>query len=302
MKLSGFAKFAWGNVVYNLFVVMWGAYVRATGSGAGCGRHWPACNGQIIPIDPSITTLIEYSHRLTSGISLIGAIILYWWAVKLWEKGQMVRKAAGWTLFFMITEGGLGAGLVLLELVADDVSVLRIISMPAHLVNTFLLMGTMAVTSWWASWGKHGGLKGEGWTKMHLAILGLFLIGITGAITALGDTLFPVDAFGERDSNSFAAQFLIQMRMVHPALAISIGMVITYIAMQYTRARYAPLTRKLGAILMACIMFQVGVGTMNVILKVPVWLQMFHLLVADLVWISLVLLTAQVIAVESDKD
>ncbi|MDX2472059.1 MAG: COX15/CtaA family protein [SAR324 cluster bacterium] len=302
MKLSSYGKFAWGNVFYNLLVVVWGAYVRATGSGAGCGRHWPVCNGEIIPPDPSFTTMVEYSHRLTSGLALIGALMLYMIARKLWEKGQIVRKAAGWTLFFMLTEATLGAGLVLLELVADDVSVLRIISMPAHLVNTFLLIGTMALTAWWASWGAPTRLKRENWTKMHAAVLFLLLVGISGAITALGDTLFPVDAFGDRDPSTLAAQFLIKMRIVHPAMAVTIGGVIAYMALQYTQIIYQPLTRTLARILMTVIMFQVGVGAFNIILRVPVWLQMFHLFTADVVWISLVLLTAQVMAVESDTE
>ena len=300
MKLSSYAKFAWGNVFYNLLVVIWGAYVRATGSGAGCGQHWPACNGEIIPADPSFTTMVEYSHRLTSGLALIGAVMLYWIARKLWEKGHIVRKASGWTLFFMITEATLGAGLVLLELVADDVSILRIISMPTHLVNTFLLIGAMALTAWWASWGEPTRLKKENWTKMHAAIFCLFLIGISGAITALGDTLFPVDSFGDRDPSSTAAQFLIQMRIVHPALAVSIGGLIAYMGMQYTQSIYQPLTRFLARSLTILIVFQIGVGAFNIILHVPVWLQMFHLFTADLVWIALVLLTAQVMAVESD--
>ncbi|MEZ4640810.1 MAG: COX15/CtaA family protein [Caldilineaceae bacterium] len=49
MKLNALAKYSWGVLFYNLLVIMWGAYVRATGSGAGCGRHWPVCNGEVIP-------------------------------------------------------------------------------------------------------------------------------------------------------------------------------------------------------------------------------------------------------------
>src|SRR5262249_24948503 len=73
------ARFAWLLVVYNIAVILWGAYVRATGSGAGCGSHWPLCNGEIVPRAAQAQTLIEFTHRITSGISLLLVAILAVW-------------------------------------------------------------------------------------------------------------------------------------------------------------------------------------------------------------------------------
>ncbi len=298
MNLPAFAKYAWGFVFYNLLVIMWGAYVRATGSGAGCGRHWPVCNGEVVPLNPRLETLVEYSHRLTSGLALLGAILLYLWAVKAFAKGHAARKASGWTLFFMLTEGGLGAGLVLFELVAENVSMARVVSMPVHLLNTFLLLGAMGLAAWWGSGNEapQPGPRLARAPKLGASIACLFLIGMSGAITALGDTLFPIDALGHRLADSFAAQFLIQMRMLHPAMAILTGVLIVGMGIHYERQGANPKTRRLGSLLVYLFMFQVGVGTFNVILAVPVWLQMFHLFCADLVWLSLVLLTAQALS------
>ena len=78
---SGFAAYAWAVLGFNLLVILWGAFVRATGSGAGCGSHWPLCNGEVLPRAPALATLIEFSHRLTSGVALllvIGLVVGAW--------------------------------------------------------------------------------------------------------------------------------------------------------------------------------------------------------------------------------
>lgn len=87
-----FAAFAWANVAYNLLVILWGAFVRATGSGAGCGDHWPLCDGQVIPRAPSTEMLIEFTHRLTSGVALLGAVALLVWAFRAYGRGHRVRR------------------------------------------------------------------------------------------------------------------------------------------------------------------------------------------------------------------
>jgi heme A synthase len=79
-RLSTLARFAWGVLVYNLGVIVWGAYVRATRSGAGCGAHWPLCNGEVIPQSPDAAMLIEFSHRVTSGLALVSVVVLFAWA------------------------------------------------------------------------------------------------------------------------------------------------------------------------------------------------------------------------------
>src|SRR5687767_3844464 len=144
---------AWVTLVYNVAVVLWGAYVRATGSGAGCGSHWPLCNGVVVPRDARIETLIEFTHRITSGIALIAVIVLAVWAYRSFPKGHRVRSAAMLSLALTVVEALLGAGLVLFELVTDNASGLRAFSMIAHLLNTFVLIGVLTITAWWSSGG-----------------------------------------------------------------------------------------------------------------------------------------------------
>src|SRR5512133_2746292 len=117
---SRFSRFAWAVLAYNLAVVAWGAFVRASGSGAGCGRHWPTCNGNVVPRSPSAATLIEFSHRLSSGLALLLVVTLALWAFRAYPRRHAVRRAAAASVVLMLTEALVGAGLVLLSLVAHD--------------------------------------------------------------------------------------------------------------------------------------------------------------------------------------
>ena len=153
MKLTNYAKYAWGVLAYNLLVILWGAYVRATGSGAGCGSHWLLCNGEVIPRAPGMETMIKLTHRLTSGLAFLLVLGMLVWALSAYSRGHSVRRGAWLSTFFILTEALVGAGLVLFEWVADDVSTGRVISMAVHLINTFLLLACLALTAWWASGG-----------------------------------------------------------------------------------------------------------------------------------------------------
>ncbi len=120
-----FARFAWGVLAYDLAVVAWGAYVRATGSGAGCGRHWPLCNGELVPRSPRTQTLVELSHRVSSGVALVLTVALLVWAWRAFPRGHLARKGAATATVLMLMEAGIGAALVLFELVAHDASMKR---------------------------------------------------------------------------------------------------------------------------------------------------------------------------------
>ncbi|MGD9093923.1 MAG: COX15/CtaA family protein, partial [Anaerolineales bacterium] len=199
MRLNRYAKYAWIVLIYNILVILWGAYVRATGSGAGCGSHWPLCNGEVLPRTTQIETMIEFGHRLTSGLAFILVLILFLWALRAYPRGNNVRLAAIFSMVFITTEALVGAGLVLFEWVAYDASVGRAISIVVHLINTFLLLASLSLTAWWASGGKAVRIKGAGvllWTLL-LGLLGTMVIGASGALTALGDTLFPVTSLAE---------------------------------------------------------------------------------------------------------
>jgi len=137
---DSFRRFAWFVVVYNLAVVLWGAFVRATGSGAGCGSHWPLCNGEVLPRAPSIETVIEFTHRLMSAVDGLLVLALVIWAFRAFGRRHPVRRWSLVGLVFLISEALVGAGLVRFELVADNDSMVRALVMSAHLINTFLLL------------------------------------------------------------------------------------------------------------------------------------------------------------------
>jgi heme A synthase len=296
MSSRSFTRFAWGVLVYNLAVVAWGALVRATKSGAGCGSHWPTCNGQVIPKPESIEMLIEFTHRATSGIALLLVVGLLVWAVRLFPRGHAARRAAVFAMVFMISEALVGAGLVLLELVAHNDSVLRTVVLGVHLINTFLLLAGIALTAWWSSGRPPVRLAGQGMVGAMLlvAIAATLLVGVTGALTALGDTLFrPTShADGLRQDFSPTAHFLIRLRMLHPLIAVGTAIFATLAALAIAARRQDAETRRLAHVVVALFALQLAGGLLNVLLMAPVWMQLVHLLMADAVWLALVLLAA----------
>jgi heme A synthase len=303
MTLTKFAKFSWGVVAWTILVILWGALVRATGSGAGCGNHWPTCKGEIIHLPQAVETFIELTHRTMSGMALLLVLALLIWAFRAYPKGHIVRKGAVGTAAFILIEALLGAGLVLLELVGDNDSVHRAIAMAVHLLNTFLLLGVMTLTAWWASGGRRITFKDKGLRPLWfiLGLAGVAVIGMTGAVTALGDTLFPSEslAAGLAQKSDPNAHFLVQLRIVHPIVAILVG----FFTLLLVRALYGelkqPLARRLALALAGLVLIQWGAGLVNVILLAPIWMQLLHLFLADLVWIAYVLLAANVLSVEA---
>jgi heme A synthase len=300
IQLNRFSKYAWGVLAYNLIVILWGAFVRASGSGAGCGGHWPLCNGEVIPQAPQVQTLIEFTHRLMSGLSLILVVALFVWAFRAYPKGHAARLGASLSLFFIITEALVGAGLVLFAWVATNASIGRVISTAVHLVNTFFLLAALTLTAWWGSGGERLRLRGQGsalW-GLGLGLLGVILLGITGSITALGDTLFPSPslAAGLQQDFSPTAQFLIRLRVWHPLVAITVGLYLIVASMLLVLSHPSPRTKRFAALLSGLIFLQFIAGLINLVLLAPVWMQLLHLLLADSLWIALVLLTANTFA------
>lgn len=299
MKLR-FAPFAWGVLAFNVLVVLWGAFVRATGSGAGCGAHWPQCNGEIIPLAPSTATLIEFTHRATSGLALLAVAVMLVWALRAFPRGHAVRRGAIAAMVFMLFEALIGAALVLLRLVAHNQSLERGFSGGLHLVNTFLLLGALTLTAWWASGGAVARLRGQGalpWL-FGLGLAGALFLGASGAITALGDTLFPVQSLGEGLQQDFsgAAHLFVQLRVFHPIIAIGVGVYSVLLGWYAARQRPSRNTRAGAIALTALFGAQLLVGLVNVVLLAPVAVQLIHLLLADLVWIALVLSASMALA------
>lgn len=293
---SSLARYAWGVLAFNFAVVLWGAYVRASGSGAGCGSHWPLCNGQVVPRPERIETLIELTHRATSGVAFLMVLGLLVWAFRARPRGHPVRIGAALSMALMVAEAGVGAGLVLLELVAHNRSAARAYWMAVHLANTFLLLGAIALTAWWASGGRPVRLRGAvaGRRVLLGALAATLVVGVTGAVTALGDTLFPKTAVGlDLDPTR---HFLERLRIVHPVVAILTVLYVLLAGWWVARVRPDPLVRRLSGTVAALFGVQLAAGALNVALLAPVWMQLVHLLLADLAWVALVLLSASVMA------
>jgi heme a synthase len=297
--VSRLARFAWAVLAANIGVILWGAYVRASGSGAGCGSHWPLCNGEVVPRTPTVATLIEYSHRLTSGIALLGVLALLIWTWRRCRPPHPARAGAALSMFFMLTEAAVGAGLVLFQLVADNATMARAMFMGVHLMNTFVLLGCLTLTAWWLSGG--AALRVEGRRPLAAAIVAgcaaLLLVSSSGAIAALGDTLFPSETLEHalRADLSATSHALIRLRVLHPVLAVLTAVALILGAPRLARGHGRGAARAARAVI-ALSVLQIGMGFLNVVLLAPVGLQILHLLTADAIWIAFVLLGATVLA------
>jgi heme A synthase len=282
-----FSVYAWALLVWNVAVVLGGAYVRATGAGAGCGNHWPLCNGVVVPESPGIKTIIEYTHRAMTGLDGFLVLGLLIWAFLAFPKNHPVRLGAILSTVFLVTEALFGAALVKLEHVAQDPSTGHAIWLSAHLINTLTLLAFLALTAWWSAGRPAFRPRGS---KAWLAATTLgtvVLLGISGVIAALGDTLFPSRSFAEglaRDLDP-AANVFVRLRIWHPAIAAVAAMVILYYAISKLSQ-----TRRLSLLVVGALGAQILAGVANLLLAAPIWLQMVHLLLADCLWISLVLL------------
>jgi heme A synthase len=291
-----FVRYAGAVLAYNVLVILWGGYVRATGSGAGCGDHWPLCNGTLILHAPALQTLIEFSHRAMSGIDVLAVGILLVWAYRAFPRRHLARFGALLSTVFLATEALIGAALVKLEHVAQNASVGRSYSLSAHLINTLTLLACLTLTVWWARGGGRLRLRARAAWLAVPALLLFVLVGISGAIAALGDTLFPAHSLAEgfRQDFSPAANIFLRLRLLHPVLAVgAAGWIALFAA---THRRWS---------LLSLIAIQIGAGALNLVLLAPIWMQMVHLLLADLVWIALVLLCAcalQVAVVPTDLE
>ena len=271
---SRYARFAWLTLGYNLLVVLW--------------------DGEVLPRAASTEKMIEFTHRMTSGIALLLTILLVIWACRVFQRGSRVRKAAWLSLGFMISEALLGAGLVIFGLVEDNDSVARAVVICAHLVNTLALLGFMGLTAWWATRPGRLNLKQPLARWLGLSLAGVFLIGITGAIAALGDTLFPATSLADGLAADLApgAHFLLKLRGLHPILALLVGTGLLFLGLQYKN-------EPLGKALLGVLGLQIVIGFINLGLLAPIPLQLIHLLVADILWLVLLLLCAK--SLESEQ-
>jgi len=300
--MNRFVKLAWTALAFTVLDILWGGFVRASGSGTGCGNQWPICNGQVIPNAQNIATLIEFTHRALTGVLSFVILALLVWGWRKYSKGSPLRLAVTGAAAFLLVEAGLGAALVKF---GDKGTTLYAFLVAIHLLNTFILLAFVALTAWWAGSGLSPSLKDRGRLPLllGLGLLGVVLLGMSGALTALGDTLYPAKSLadGLAQDASLNSNFLVRLRVIHPIIAGFVGVYSLAVA-QYTYGHYKHLAaRRLSLILAGLVILQLCAGIVNLLLLAPIWLQIVHLFLADMVWISYVLLSSSTLSVESER-
>lgn len=284
--MANLVRYAWSVLLFNVVVILLGALVRATGSGAGCGRSWPTCEGQVIP-ELEGATAVEFSHRAASGIALILVLVL---VVLVWrntERGHPARTGAVLSAVAIVGEALIGAMIVLAEWVADDASLARAISVPLHLVNTLFLLAALALTIFWLSGGDRLDFRRDRTVTRYVVVggLALILIAASGAVTALADTLFPKGGAAEMAGEE---HFLTRLRIVHPVLAV-VASLMGWVAASRSGWGRDGITMWLPVL----VGLMLVTGLVNVALGVPVWMQLVHLALADALWVTYVLVSAR---------
>jgi len=291
-------RFAWAVLVYFIAVILWGGLVRATGSGAGCGDHWPLCNGTVLQHSPRVDTMIEFTHRITSGLSFFSAVGLLVWTFAGTVRGHLARSAAVASVVFTLIEAILGALLVKLGLTAQSQSPLRAPYLALHLTNTLLLLAALTLTAHLLS-------RSRGYLRRDVklvapagtvaGILLVLIVGVTGSLAALGDTLFPASSLGSALAQDFSAGsgWLVRWRWTHPTIAFLASIFLIWLLVRAAQRSAHWDNRALSATVLLLLAAQYILGVLDVVMLAPVWLQIAHLLGADALWAALVVLTAR---------
>jgi cytochrome c oxidase assembly protein subunit 15 len=295
-SVKGAERFAWGVVGYNVLVILWGALVRATGSGAGCGNHWPLCNGVVIPVSPSIHTIIEFTHRMMVSGSVYAMIALIVWTFRATAKGWAARVFVVLATVLLLNEALLGALLVKLGYVTGNQSLGRVVVLSVHLSNTLLLVAALTMTAWMLRTRQRWAELQSAGTDRWIAGAGLvatLVVGVSGSLAALGDTLFPALSLRAAFAADFDANspWLLRLRGVHP---VSAAIAAAFVVWLLARARREGFTAGVNLVL-GLLALQFALGVADVVLLAPSWMQMVHLLGADLFWVALLVVAARIV-------
>jgi cytochrome c oxidase assembly protein subunit 15 len=303
-RMTGFAKFAWFTLAYNLVVILWGVFLRASYSGDGCGQHWITCQGELIPSAPELKTVIEFSHRVSTVIAGFVVIALVIWAFRSFDRGSWGRKTAILSLVFIIIEGLIGRGLVLTGNTAANWTPSRPYWTAGHLINTFILLAFLALTAWLAGKREQFQFNISKWALILIGIgtLAILLVGVSGSMAALTNMLFPSVSLAEGLAKDFDASshYLLRLRIGHPILSIISAVYLVFLSgwLRSWSPRDANVARW-SSVLTAMVILQIGFGAITILTLAPIVMQLGHLLLADAVWISFVLLAASYITSES---
>jgi heme a synthase len=297
-ETSQVRRFAWAALYWNVAVVLWGAYVRATGSGAGCGNRWPLCGGDVVGVNAKGQTIVEFTHRITSVASLLVVTGLVVWCWRVTKKGDWARYSAVLAAVFLANEALLGAALVLLKHVGNDQSAGRILFLTLHFGNTLLLLAALSLTAVWLSNGSMSFTIIGRWQvvgSIGLGLLTTMVTGITGAVAALADTLFPATSLPSSLAQDFSsgAPALVRVRLLHPAVATVAACYVLWVIWRSSTGRNRFSRSAIALIILLFV--QVVIGMTNVLFLAPVWIQIAHLFAADALWILLVLASADLV-------
>jgi cytochrome c oxidase assembly protein subunit 15 len=296
--MTRLARFAWWVIGWNVLTILLGALVRATHSGAGCGRSWPTCQGEMLP-ELSGATTIEFTHRIASGIALLMVALLMLTVWRSVAPRHPARRAVLWAGFAIVGEALIGAAIVFYEWVADDSSVARAVAVPMHLVNTLLLLAALTLAAWFLGDGERLVVRGGPRRWVIVGAAALVAIAATGAVTALADTLFPSEsvAAGLTAVVTSTEHFLTRLRVLHPLLAV---LAISAAALA-TRSIRGPVADRVRTLLILSFA-QMGLGALTIALGSPLWVRLLHLATADLIWISYVWFAAQTLSSSIASD
>lgn len=295
---SSFANFAWFSLFYNVLVVAWGVFLRSMGFGDGCGANWPLCTGAKDPAKGPMATMIEFSHRASTALVGVLAIVMVVWAIRAFPKGHPSKKFAGGFLFFTILEGWIGRYLVVHGLVTSNDTVQRAIWMGVHVLSTFMLLGSISAAALCASKIRPVQFKSQGTVGWLLAFgfIGTMLLGVSGAISAFGHQVRP-DVQGLSEMLKPAAFWANKLAVAHPVGSASIGLYLLLMCSLIQHLRPDPFVKNAAKALIGILFIQLAVGALNIFFKAPVVLQMVHLVLADLNWISIVVLAIAALGV-----
>jgi heme A synthase len=311
VKTRNFRYAAWSVLVLNLAVIAWGAYVRASFSGDGCGTHWPTCHGEVIPVGATTKALVEFSHRASSGLALLCIIALAFWAFYAFPRGHWVRRGAIYSVIFIFSEALVGAGLVLFQLVTHNKSIYRALALSGHLLNTFILLAFLLATAWaagsrFAEKSPRINWRGQGMAGWILGIGLVFMLvaGVCGSIAALGDMLFPSAnlAAGLKADFNPLSSMMIRLRWLHPIVSVGTGVYLTWAGLYLKRLLPLAPVQHAAWMVIALVGVQIIAGVANLLLLAPIPMQMLHLLLADLLWLALVRLALEVIHANNMKN
>ena len=271
-------------------MILWGGYVSMSGAGDGCGDSWPLCGELLADSGPTSPgdTLVEFTHRATSGLALVAVVALAVWSRRRFPAGHRARHWAAASLLFMVIESLLGAALVVFQWVDMNVSLARAVVQPVHLTNTYLLMGSLAFAAWTA--GPGGTRSGPGHPDRRLvawALVLLVAISALGTTASLASTVFPSESFldGVRSDFTRNAHYLIRLRVWHPVLALGFGGYLFWLGRRL--AAHPPGAPIAFHVVTGVYAADLAVGGLDAVLLAPIGLQMAHLLLAHVLWLSL---------------